>query len=386
MTQLKLKDRVIVTISVSIGPTSMPLQEFVLYRGRCFRNEQQVLVAFNRISPEARDIYEEELSNLGVTVFDCQGNFLRMVWALREIANSCRASRKRAIVHGHHPKLFLVVLLVSRLFGLDMKAAFTIHSTFANYSLLNKITSAFCGLLANYLTFNSESSFASYPRIVTRSKKGWARTILNGIDTDQIEEHLAEMNGSGHAARKGPGCYRLITVGRLVDAKNQDFLIRLLPRLPEEVELVIVGDGPLKKRLEIVVGECKVGRRVHLLGQVSRERVYNELMRSDVFVSSSLWEGFGNAVIEAMFCGLPVVLSDIPAYMEIAEQARKITTLRLDTEKWVKTLLELRDQGEETLKARGEENRRAVISHFSLRRMHTEYAQVYDELARGKAI
>jgi glycosyltransferase involved in cell wall biosynthesis len=114
----------------------------------------------------------------------------------------------------------------------------------------------------------------------------------------------------------------LIMVGRLVPIKGHVYLFDALSlvreRLPE-VQLRIVGDGPIRSDLQRYVQERGLGGNVVFTGRVTEEEKIQLLHSSSVFVSSSLLEGFGLVLLEAMACGLPVVAFDLPTYREFMD-------------------------------------------------------------------
>ena len=104
----------------------------------------------------------------------------------------------------------------------------------------------------------------------------------------------------------------LIMVGRLAQVKRIDLLLRAVQRVAHripEVNATIVGDGELRESLEKLAAELGISDRVAFVGQQSN--VQEWLQRSRVFVLTSDTEGLALSMMEAMLCGLPVVVSNV---------------------------------------------------------------------------
>jgi len=101
--------------------------------------------------------------------------------------------------------------------------------------------------------------------------------------------------------------FYLISIGRLIRRKGFEYLIQALKTLPEGVELLILGDGPLEAPLRQLAKELGLASRVHLRGRVSDELKYPLLAAADMYVLSSVHEGYGIVLQEAMEAGLPIV-------------------------------------------------------------------------------
>lgn len=112
--------------------------------------------------------------------------------------------------------------------------------------------------------------------------------------------------------------FYLIGIGRLVKRKGFDFFIETLAEIKDKkVHALIIGDGPEKENLINLAKRLKVSDRVHLLGQVSEEKKFQYLSNSDLYVLSSVHEGFGIVIQEAMQVGLPVVATDNGGQVDI---------------------------------------------------------------------
>jgi glycosyltransferase involved in cell wall biosynthesis len=131
---------------------------------------------------------------------------------------------------------------------------------------------------------------------------GARRVIHNPIDIAAIDA----------AAREPLAAARpfIATAGRLTRQKGFDLLIEAFARSrgAEGLDLVILGEGPLRGALEAQAQALGVADRVRLLG--FQANPWRWFARASLFVLSSRWEGFGNVVAEAMACGAPVVAAD----------------------------------------------------------------------------
>jgi len=103
----------------------------------------------------------------------------------------------------------------------------------------------------------------------------------------------------------------IATAGRLVAVKDHATLLRAFALLIQNrpARLVIFGEGPLRDELQMLSQSLGISQRVLFAGYVEAAHIY---ARADLFVLSSLSEGFGNVLVEAMGAGVPVVSTDCP--------------------------------------------------------------------------
>jgi glycosyltransferase involved in cell wall biosynthesis len=107
----------------------------------------------------------------------------------------------------------------------------------------------------------------------------------------------------------------IICVARLVKTKRINQLIRAAIGLKDK--LIVVGTGPQEKYLRQLAGN-----RVEFVKNLPRKKLIRLLKQADIFCLPSVVEGFGIATIEAMACGLPAVLADIPVNREITKNGQ----------------------------------------------------------------
>jgi len=143
--------------------------------------------------------------------------------------------------------------------------------------------------------------------------------------------------------RRGDGGpVRLASVARLVEKKGIEYAIRAVARAVEagvEVRYVVVGDGPLRSRLEALVGELGVADVVELAGSRTHEQVAALLDASHLLLAPSVVAGDGDqegipvALMEAMAMGLPVLTtrhSGIPELVEDGVHGRMVPERDVD--------------------------------------------------------
>jgi teichuronic acid biosynthesis glycosyltransferase TuaC len=102
----------------------------------------------------------------------------------------------------------------------------------------------------------------------------------------------------------------LLSVGHLIERKGHDLVIRALAELAN-CQLVIVGEGPERGRLEALAESLGVASRVRLVGAKQHDELAQYYTAADALVLASSREGWANVLLEAMACGTPVVASNV---------------------------------------------------------------------------
>jgi glycosyltransferase involved in cell wall biosynthesis len=131
--------------------------------------------------------------------------------------------------------------------------------------------------------------------------------IHNPVDRARIAAALVAPKQS--STRPGP--LRVVAAGRLVGQKGFDLLLDALALARRrDLQLTILGDGPLRDNLGARAKARGIAERVHFAG--FQRNPYPILGAADLFVLSSRYEGFPNVVLEALACGTPVVATPAP--------------------------------------------------------------------------
>jgi glycosyltransferase involved in cell wall biosynthesis len=179
------------------------------------------------------------------------------------------------------------------------------------------------GLLDRFLAASSSRVIVNSNAV--KGRFGWMRdkskleVIHNGIDLGGFYP-----SGRAEKIRKefgfGPEAKVVATVGRLDWYKAHEYFLRaagIVKAAVPEARFLVVGDGPRRRFLENLAAELGLGGCLRLTGD--RPDIAEILNGIDLFALSSVSEGFGRVVVEAMACGKPVVATRVGGIVEIVE-------------------------------------------------------------------
>ena len=116
----------------------------------------------------------------------------------------------------------------------------------------------------------------------------------------------------------------IMSAGRLDEQKNFEVMIRGLAKVLDQtgVGAVIFGEGSLRGRLEALIRDRGMQEKILLPGTVPS--IWSALKSARIFVSLSRYEGHPNVVLEAMACGCPLIVSDIPSHREFLDETTAV--------------------------------------------------------------
>lgn len=144
-------------------------------------------------------------------------------------------------------------------------------------------------------------------------KKKEVKIITNGVDTEYFTPKVTKAEE-----------IRILFVSRLIERKGLQFIIPKLNEIQREVEqavkLTIVGDGPYREELVRLSKEYNVEKMISFEGQKDKKDILQYYQNADVFILPSKKEGMPNVVLEAMACGLPIVMTPCEGSMEIVHE------------------------------------------------------------------
>ena len=200
--------------------------------------------------------------------------------------------------------------------------------------------------------------------------------IVNGVRVPALEP-----TGAARAAAKRP---RIVSVGRLVELKGQEQLIAAAARVAErydDLQVVFVGDGPLRAELGRKAQALGVAERVIFTGVV--DDVDAHLRGGDVYVSTSRREGMPLAILEAMGSMLPVVASDVAGNRAVVHHRETgLLYPAGDVEALAQAITQMVDHPA-AARAYAQRARRMVEERYSADAAARAYARLYVDVLHG---
>lgn len=283
-------------------------------------------------------------------------------------------------VHAHAPPsgaLLLAALARWSRRGLWRKLVYTVHDSYYDYPLRNKLLMLPVFASFRRVVFCGRAACDSYPALWKRLAGNRSRVVQNGADLDRVGRVT-----SGHVRRGEDGLFRILSVARVESVKDPWTLVSAFRRIGDDrSRMTFVGTGSLEAELGAAIRSAGLEDRVELTGLVPRDEVFLRCVDSDLFVSASLGEGLPVGVIEAMAAGCPVVLSDIPPHREVADGVDFVPfVLPGDSEGFAREILRFRDMHPDERMAIGQACRDLVYSRFGLSTMHAGYDATYREI------
>jgi glycosyltransferase involved in cell wall biosynthesis len=181
-------------------------------------------------------------------------------------------------------------------------------------SILNGVR-ALLGIRALSIIANSRGG-AQYWQGLRRERDG-VFLIPNFVPIDEIRSTVP---ASGYGPPENSGRDLILFVGRLSLEKNIESIIRACALLEaqRDFDLVLCGGGPLHDELVALAVAEGIAENTHFLGAVSS--VWPWMKRAQVCVAVSHFEGSPNVILEAAAAGVPLVVSDLGAYLEVVDE------------------------------------------------------------------
>ena len=237
----------------------------------------------------------------------------------------------------------------------------------------------FCYQVADSVIVQSRAGRKGLSRLGVGEKM---RTVHNGIDIERIGKQSRE--GAPHRwfDEQTPVA---AAVGRLVKSKGYENLLETVSAVNKvaPLRLLLIGDGPLKTKIVSKARNLGIEDKIDFTGSVANPHKY--AAKCDIFICSSLFEGFSNSLLEALAMGLPVVSTDHDfGAREIIENGRSGILVPVgNPEKMTEAVLRLLQ--DKTLAAKMGEEAKKRVQEFSIEKMIRENLRTFREIQKKQA-
>ncbi len=354
----------ILRLVLSIGETSAPYNQFSL----ALRNEQDITICTyfrSDITPPKE-----------ITFFEGDNTLMGFFWALKGALDETEYD----IVHAHTPHVGFLFLVASILRPKKFIRAtvYTVHSSFQNYTKArNKLLLIPVFAFFRRVVCCSQVSFESIPSFYRWLAGERLHVVKNGVDIERIDRIVGRTRQYLHDGR-----FHVATIGRLIEVKNpMAVLCAFQENASNNSRLLVIGEGILRDRLLSKVEGSFLEKQVKFTDLIPRVEVYELLAKMDLLVSASRVEGLPIAVLEAMACRCPVLLSDIPSHREVAGGVKFIPLIPPDdVSGFAREIERFRRMSASERADIGERCRKLVEKRFSLPAMHRGYEEVYAQV------
>ncbi len=151
--------------------------------------------------------------------------------------------------------------------------------------------------------------------------EGRSFLVPNGVNIKLFSEKISDKVKDDLKKRLGKkeGDVFLVTTGRLTKKNAVDNIISSLRLLPENIILIVIGEGEDGFKLQKQASDLGVSSRVKFLGFLPYEKLPQYLSVCDIFIRPSRSEGFGNSFIEAMAAKLPVMATPVGGIVDFID-------------------------------------------------------------------
>jgi len=321
--------------------------------------------------------YEQRFKDIGLDV----KNFnMKTMLDIRIIPRLIKFIKEKKVDAVHSALLPADVygIISARLAGVPL-----IFSTIHNVDYYRQERKYFLYRAADRLSLRFATHIVAVSKAVENFISQWPElrsnitTIYSGIDSQKYKVNIDARNYKTELGLQSEVPTVGVTV-RLVREKGLEFLLEAASYVLEggrQVQFLVVGDGPLKGKLESHAKKLKIEHNVSFTG--FREDIPQILAIIDIFVLPSLSEGLPVSVIEAMCSGKPVIATNVGGIAEVVVDGETgVLIPPKDSKILAEAITELLDSPEKR-KRMGELGRQRALNHFCIEKMVENYEKFY---------
>lgn len=180
----------------------------------------------------------------------------------------------------------------------------------------------------------------------------------------------------------------LLTVGRLVKRKGVEwFVANVLPKLPENIIYVAVGNGPEKENIDQAIKKTNQQNKIFFLHDVPREKVKLLYNTADLFIMPNIkvendTEGFGLVALEAASCALSVIATNLEGISDAVTDGQNGVLVESENIDAFANKINSLLQNENARKALGQKTREFTVQNFAWPKIAQQYIEKFSEIKK----
>jgi glycosyltransferase involved in cell wall biosynthesis len=308
-------------------------------------------------------------------LISCTGQIDRTVpSSIRELAARANAD----VVHAHGYKADIYCYFALR--GSGVPFVSTCHTWYDNDLTVSLYGAADRFILRNYAAIVAVSEDVRQRLLKAGVRKEKIHIVRNGIDLRPFDNAAPSLRNLSSQDDPIVGL-----IGRLATEKGVDIFLRAAARVLTELpatKFVVIGEGPDREQLELLIDELQVQNSVFMLGR--RDDMPGVYASLDIMVSASRHEGLPMAILEGMASSRPIVATAVGAVPEVVMDGRTGVIVPSENVEAlaakIVTLLNNRTQRENL----GAAAKTLIEEEFSAERMTTDYLHIYEQAIATK--
>lgn len=333
-----------------------------------------------------KGVVGEEIEDLGIEVICLNRDFKRgFYWTVVKELRTLMKQRNIQIVRTHeyranlHGRLAALLAKVPCIVG-------SVHNVYnaRDKKLNRRILNRYLGIFTDRVVAVSEEVKKEIVRYDSVPENKVA-VIYNGVDRKRFVDIDAQsIRSEFHIPKSTPV---IGTVGRFFPQKGQKYLLEAVAKVRNKfphIAVFVIGDGSLKEELQDHTKKLNIEQNIIFTGV--RRDIPALLSAMDIFIFPSLWEGFGNALVEAMAAGKPIIATDIPSVREILNSGKSGIVVPPANSEAIARSLDLLLSDRALAENLGNAARERALSSFTIDSTVRGYSSLYRSILEQKRI
>lgn len=352
-------------LTPALKATSAPYNQFSLGLKDTI---DQTIFSFNS--------YEDIQIDKDIEVVHGSGSILSSYLALKGLVKN----NKFDVIHIHNGLTGVLFFFAISPFNLSLlrKCIFTLHNSWYVLKTRNQFLDFFVMIFSASVCTCGQSSFNSIPWVIKFLIGKKMKPVVNGFDNKRIDN--ISSNRSKDKYYREESSLKVLCVGTLNNTKNQIALLRAIKEIDKEMEIIFLGDGRNMQMLEEYSRSIPYHEMVSFKGLVSRDTTIEHMLEADVCISLSKGEGLPIAVLESMYAGCFLILSNISPHLEVSPPKDRCIFVEPSNQDQIIKSINYALSNLNAIRSGRGISKEYSIDNFSAERMLEEYKVIYNSL------